>query len=169
MKRVISRITITLVLLLVVVMAFVGCTTSISVYGNLASSASIAFQSGTQSDAISLIDGRGDTKWKGDASGDEPIIVVINFPMKVKFNKIVFDEDGERVSGYKIQIPSGNGVDNWRSIYEGTYFNKDGICTFETVSSNQIRLLIDDSDGKFAIREIGIYYEELGETQHRQD
>jgi len=84
----------------------------------------------------------------------------------VTFDTIVIDESGDSVSGFEIYMPKEENVlDGWVQIYKGTVLGKTNgemakISLPEPITANALKIVITKSDGRFSLREIGIYLTE---------
>lgn len=140
----------------------VGCSTQgIELYGNLALNATVEYS--TVDNAQFLIDGDSNTIWKADSS-EYIQYAVITFGQPVKFDKIILHENGYSILDFEIAISTNSMIDKWSTIYKGKTVNGYQVCTFEAVKATKIKLTITRSQGKFELRDMGVYYDNDGQN-----
>ena len=151
-------------ILIVAIVSLGGCDIpGVSMDGNL--TAKVTSVKSTSGSAEYLVDGKRETKWSADASDGRQYAELV-FSEDVTFDTIVIDESGYSVSGFEIYMPKEENVlDGWVQIYKGTVLGKTNgemakISLPEPITANALKIVITKSDGRFSLREIGIYLTE---------
>lgn len=122
---------------------------------NLAASASVTTASETET-SPNLIDGDEDTAWTAaNATGE---YIILSFGKEVTFNTVVLRENGNYITGFRFQLPDGNG--GWQeSFYRQDRMERYRYCAFDTVTADSIRIVIDgvNTGKQISVAEVEVY------------
>lgn len=103
------------------------------------------------------VDGNGETRW---ATSDQiqNCYLEVDFLGQTSFNKVVIKQLQERINGYKLQYFNGF---SWVDVYSGNSPGEVETITFEGVTSNKVKLLIESVHGEYgpSIYEFEVYQE----------
>ncbi|SEK58213.1 alpha-L-fucosidase [Paenibacillus sp. OK003] len=111
---------------------------------NLASDASVnASESAQDHDASLVLDGNKDTYWAPE-EGTEQAIVDIDLQTKKTFSHVVLQEYryNQRIERFELEYKEGS---NWKPLFSGTVVGHKRICRFQPVTSQHLRLKIQQS------------------------
>lgn len=138
---------------------------------NLAKNASISFETlvkGEKADAVNILSD--DNKcWTAKYPGIEQVIGLdgksdnavaeISFADTISFNTAIIEEQNNNVEYFRIQALIN---DEWVNIYQAERINYTKLCSFDSVTTNKVRLCIDkfkDSSKEVKIKSFGVYNE----------
>lgn len=109
------------------------------------------------STAARLIDGSAQTAWRAGSRTGE---ILIDFGAPVTFNTVILREKGWNIKDYTLYISTGtdeNGNDRWDRIYCQDKIEDYRLCTFDSVTTNRLRLAVERSNAPFQLLELEVY------------
>ena len=122
---------------------------------NLSAGAQVTVTSAEENASV-LIDGDKDTAWTAENATGEYII--LSFGKTVTVNTVVLRENGNYITGFRFQLPDGNG--GWQeSFYRQDRMERYRYCTFDAVETDSIRIVIDGvNEGReISVAEVEVY------------
>ncbi|MCW1924457.1 discoidin domain-containing protein [Luteolibacter arcticus] len=112
-----------------------------------------ALQWGRDIQASRAMDGSPDTYWR-PSSGTAGVWLQATFSRSSKVNRVTLAENGNRVTGFKIQYLNGG---TWTDLHSGTVIGASREIDFAEVEVTQIRLLVTAASNTPAIREFSMF------------
>lgn len=106
-----------------------------------------------------MTDGDPETFWAAPSNGEVKLVVSLDEART--FNHIVLHEPirfGQRVSAFRLEVPVEKGV--WKEIARGTTIGYKWILRIDPVTSEKVRLVIEESLYPSAISGIGLFWSE---------
>lgn len=100
-------------------------------------------------------DGDINTVWKSSGKADS---LILTFKEEQTFNTVILREKNWKINSFQLSyfVEDDKGG-HWEMLYKQERIDDFRLCTFDAVTSKQLKFEVTDASGKFKIREIEVY------------